>query len=87
MGLLGVLASVRVLLRMSSVLCQAECKRPLPLGGLDDTDAEQPFGSSAILGSFVASVATDAASRRRRGPVALRPRLSPGVPLSRDASG
>ena len=25
-----------------------------------------------------------AASRRRRGPVALRPRLSPGVPLARD---
>jgi hypothetical protein len=34
-------------------------------------------------GSFEAS---GEASRRRRGPVALRPRLSPGVPLSRDGA-
>jgi hypothetical protein len=33
------------------------------------------------LGSFVARLAQ--ASRRKRGPVALRPRFSPGLPLSR----
>jgi hypothetical protein len=34
------------------------------------------FGSPAVLGSFVAS---QAASRRKRGPVAFRPRLSAGL--------
>jgi hypothetical protein len=43
-----------------------------------------PFGSSAVVGSFVAS-GGDTVRRRggQRGPVALRPRLSPGVLLSR----
>ena len=49
----------------------------------NNTNADLPFGSSAILGSFVASGAAAAASRRRRGPVTLRPRLSPGVLWSR----
>jgi hypothetical protein len=37
-----------------------------------------------LLPGYVAAAGT--ASRRRRGPVALRPRLSPGMPLSRDGA-
>ena len=37
------------------------------------------FGNPAVLGSFVAS---QLASRRKRGPVALRLWLSPDLPLS-----
>ena len=38
-----------------------------------------PFGSSAIVGSFVAS---DARVAEESEDLALRPRLSPGLPLS-----
>jgi hypothetical protein len=41
------------------------------------------FGSSAVVGSFVPS---SMASRRRREPVALRPRLWPGVLFSRSGA-
>jgi hypothetical protein len=55
------------------------------LTDLDNTNAERPFGSSAILGSFGAPGGSNVWRRGgKRGPVALRPRLSPGVPLSRD---
>ncbi len=41
--------------------------------------ASVPFGGLAILGSFGES---SVASRRKRGPVAFRPRLSAGLALS-----
>ena len=45
------------------------------------------FGSSAVVGSFVASGGYTVRRRGgQRGPVAVRPRLSPGVPLSRDGA-
>jgi hypothetical protein len=69
---------------MSRVARSSRIQAASPLiTGPDNADAKLPFGSSAILGSFVASTAAGAASRRRRGPVALRPRLSPGWLLSR----
>ena len=43
-----------------------------------------PIGGSAIVGPSRRR-AESTASRRRRGPVALRPRLSPGVPLARES--
>ena len=55
------------------------------IGEMRHARTSLPVGSSAVVGSFVASE-----DRRRgggRGPVALRPRLSPGVPLSRDWCG
>ena len=43
-----------------------------------------PFGGSAVMGSFVASGGRyRVALRRRARAVALRPRLSPGMPLSK----
>ena len=52
--------------------------RDRPVG----SHAERVSSSLAPLGVGVCRYRP--ASRRRRGPVALRPRLSPGVPLSRD---
>jgi len=43
------------------------------------TNAELPNGSSAVLGSLVPS---ESGVAEERGPVALRPRLSLGLPLS-----
>ena len=56
--------------------------------GHNHKTSSHQFGSSAVVGSFVAA-SGDTVWRRggERGPVALRPRLSPGVPLSWDGEG
>ena len=53
------------------------------IGTSVDTNAEQPFGRLGDRGAFLASVATRAASRRRREPVGLQHRLWPGAPFSK----
>src|SRR5215210_4946211 len=56
-------------------------------GGRRQTKASRAtLGSPAVVGPAWRLAVECAASRRRRGPVALRPRLSPGVPLSRDGT-
>jgi hypothetical protein len=62
---------------------QAEFKRRHRSSRTGQRKRRATFRQLGDLGSFVASAGTWAASRRRRGPVALRPRLSPGGLLSR----